>query len=271
MPELKIWQLEDIGETIRGPVPETVPKTLYDDLLIGLLETGIVRACYRRATHMLEMGALILVQPDEVVAFEPIGVADSPIRICLRCPSSLLQKVANEIAGRRTARPYFPNLITPDPHLAAQFLRFQRTLELPASRLETSSHFHGMLARIIRRHASSPPTRQKIKPERDIVRRVREYLHENYADNISLDDLSRIAGLSTFHLNRVFRMEVGLPPHAYQTQVRVMRGKSLLAQGLSIDQVALKVGFFDQSHFTNHFRRLFGYTPGIYQKNISEK
>jgi AraC-like DNA-binding protein len=66
-------------------------------------------------------------------------------------------------------------------------------------------------------------------------------------------------------------MEVGLPPHAYQTQVRVMRGKSLLAQGLSIEQVALKVGFFDQSHFTNHFRRLFGYTPGIYQKNISEK
>jgi AraC-like DNA-binding protein len=109
------------------------------------------------------------------------------------------------------------------------------------------------------------------KPERALVRRVREYLDENYADNITLDHLAQMVNLSAFHLNRIFKSEVGLPPHAYQTQVRVMRGKSLLAQGMAIDQVAVEVGFFDQSHFTNHFKRLFTYTPGIYQKNILGK
>src|SRR6185503_13257676 len=103
---------------------------------------------------------------------------------------------------------------------------------------------------------SSPtPTWRHMKPERALVGRVREYLHQNYAQNISLKELAGLANLSAFHLNRVFRTEVGLPPHAYQTQVRVLRSKSLLAQGVSINQTALAVGFFDQSHFTYHFKR----------------
>jgi len=109
------------------------------------------------------------------------------------------------------------------------------------------------------------------KPERALVRRVREYLDENYADNITLDHLAQMVNLSASYLNRIFKSEVGLPPHAYQTQVRVMRSKSLLAQGMAIDQVAVEVGFFDQSHFTNHFKRLFTYTPGIYRKKILGK
>lgn len=101
--------------------------------------------------------------------------------------------------------------------------------------------------------------------------RVRDYLDAHYAANIPLDELARMVNVSAFHLNRVFRAEVGLPPHAYQMQVRVTRSKSLLAQGMSIDQVALEVGFYDQSHFTHHFKRLLGYTPGVYQESISSK
>jgi transcriptional regulator GlxA family with amidase domain len=77
------------------------------------------------------------------------------------------------------------------------------------------------------------------------VRRVREYLHDNCSDNVSLDELAAIANLSLFHLNRVFRMEIGLPPHAYQTQLRVLRSRALLARGMAIDSVAVEVGFFD--------------------------
>jgi transcriptional regulator GlxA family with amidase domain len=100
---------------------------------------------------------------------------------------------------------------------------------------------------------------------------VREYLDAHYAENIDLGDLARIVNLSAFHLNRVFRTEVGLPPHAYQTQLRVTRGKSLLAQGVAIHTVAVDVGFFDQSHFTNHFTRLLGFTPGTYQQSLLGK
>jgi len=268
---VRLWRLEGIGEAVRGPVPESVPKILSDGLLIALLETGTVRALYRGGTHALRRGTLILGQPDEAVAFAPVGCTSSPIRIRLSCPREVVQKVANEVTGRTSATPFFPNFITPDPQLAALFQAFHRTLGSPATELERSSRFHDVLACIISRHASPSQTRRKIKPERSAVRRVRQYLHENYADNVNLDELARLVGLSGFHLTRVFRMEVGLPPHAYQTQVRLTNAKLLLAKGWSIDNAAMAAGFFDQSHFTNKFRRLFGYTPGVYQKSILKK
>jgi AraC-like DNA-binding protein len=270
-PAVKLWQLKDIGEVIRGPVPESAPRKVCDGLVLGLLETGTVKALYRRGNHILRTGTLILAQSDEAVAFAPSDGTSRAIRICLRCPREVVQRVANEIAGRTSAEPFFPNFITPDQQLAALFQAFQRTLESPAALLERSSRFHDVLACIISRHASPSQTSRNIKRERPAVRRVRQYLHENYADNFTLDELARLVGLSGFHLNRVFRMEVGLPPHAYQTQVRVANAKLLLAKGWSIDQAAVAAGFFDQSHFTNKFRRLFGYTPGVYQKSILKK
>jgi AraC-like DNA-binding protein len=270
-PAVKVWELKDIGEAIRGPLSEPLPKTICDGLMIGLLETGSVEASYRRETHILGRGTLILGQPDEAVAFTPVSYAIGPVRICLRCPREVVQTISDEIADRTTATPFFPNFVTPDPQLAALFLAFQRTWESPATLLERSSRFQDVLACIIGRHASPPQTWRKIRAERHAVRRVRQYLHENYADNVTLDELARLAGLSGFHLNRVFRMEVGVPPHAYQTQVRVTTAKLLLAKGWSIDQAAASVGFFDQSHFTNHLRRLFGYTPRMYQKSILNK
>jgi AraC-like DNA-binding protein len=58
---------------------------------------------------------------------------------------------------------------------------------------------------------------------------------------------------------------VGILLHQYQTQIRVERAKMQLAQGVSIQQVAVEVGFVDQSHLTRHFKRFVGITPGKYR------
>jgi AraC-like DNA-binding protein len=266
--DVKLWQVEGIGEAIRIGGREPTPRKLYANLVMCVVETGVIKAHYRRATHTLPSGTLILIQPGETVASAPVNHEGDTLRVALHCPASVLQIVADEVAGRRTALPFFPDLTKRDPQLAALFLRFHRMLEVPASRLESSSRFRDMLAQIILRRASPPPNCRNTKREPVLVKRVREYLDEHYADSVSLEELARMVNLSPFHLNRVFRMEVGLPPHAYQTQVRVMRSKSLLAQGIAIDRAAVDVGFFDQSHFTNHFRRLMGYTPGIYRQHL---
>jgi AraC-like DNA-binding protein len=262
---MKIWQMEAI-ESTHGTVEEPLPKTLNEDLLIGLLETGTVRAHYRRATHILGPGTLILCQPGETVAFEPLDGA-TPVRVCIRCPRSELEDVAGDVLVGRAAMPFFSHLITPDPRLALLVRRFQGTLERPTSRLESSSRARDMLSRIVRRH-SGGTTSRVAKAERALVRRAREYLDEHVATEITLSQLARLANSSPFHLNRVFRAEVGLPPHAYQTQRRIVRSKALLAQGQEIGQVALDLGFYDQSHFTNQFKRLTGYTPGVYRASV---
>lgn len=100
------------------------------------------------------------------------------------------------------------------------------------------------------------------------VRRALELLRERLADPVSLDDLSAHAGMDKFHLCRAFRAQVGLPPHAYLTQLRIMHAKSLLAAGTQPKDIAPQVGLYDQSQLSRHFRRIVGMTPGqFFAKN----
>ncbi|NEQ23209.1 MAG: helix-turn-helix transcriptional regulator, partial [Microcoleus sp. SIO2G3] len=121
------------------------------------------------------------------------------------------------------------------------------------------------LAQLITRHADSGCKFKSIGNESQPVKRVRDYLEANYTENVTLEQLSAVANLSPFYLLRTFRKQVGLPPHGYLNQVRLVRAKSLLAQGCQIAQVAHETGFTDQSHLTRHFKRMVGVTPGQYQ------
>jgi AraC-like DNA-binding protein len=100
---------------------------------------------------------------------------------------------------------------------------------------------------------------------------AREYLEDNLGRSVPLEELARLANLSPFHLARVFRDEVGMPPHAYQTQARLGCARSLLLRGWPPARVAQETGFADQSHLTRRFKRLVGVTPGRYaegSKNV---
>ena len=96
------------------------------------------------------------------------------------------------------------------------------------------------------------------------VRRAMEYLRERLADSITLDDLATHAALDKFHLCRAFRAQIGMPPHAYLTHLRIQRARQLLAQGVRASELAPRVGLYDQSQLTRHFRRIVGVTPARY-------
>jgi AraC-like DNA-binding protein len=98
------------------------------------------------------------------------------------------------------------------------------------------------------------------------VRRALELLRARLADELTLDDLADHSGTDKFHLCRAFRTQVGLPPHAYLTGLRIMRAKELLAAGVRPSEVAPRVGLYDQSQLNRHFRRLVGTTPGAYAR-----
>ncbi|UJR83042.1 helix-turn-helix transcriptional regulator [Sandaracinus amylolyticus] len=100
--------------------------------------------------------------------------------------------------------------------------------------------------------------------ERRYVRKVREHLEREWQRNVPLDELGELAGVSVFHLVRVFTREVGLPPHLFQVQCRLEHARSLLGRGTVCREVALHCGFADQSHFNRHFKRVMGFTPGAY-------
>jgi AraC-like DNA-binding protein len=95
---------------------------------------------------------------------------------------------------------------------------------------------------------------------------AKHYLHDNFNEQVSLDELAAVTKLSRFHLVRAFARRTGIPPHAYQLKLRIERACVLLRAGITAAEAATQVGFADQSHFTRHFKRIRGITPGQYAR-----
>jgi AraC-like DNA-binding protein len=103
--------------------------------------------------------------------------------------------------------------------------------------------------------------------EQTKLRKVQEYLQEHYLEKITLDDLEQVAGLNKFYLVRLFKKEFNISPHAYQTLQRINFAKKELRINQPLAQVAAKLGFYDQSHFTKAFKCYVGATPETYRKS----
>jgi AraC-like DNA-binding protein len=179
----------------------------------------------------------------------------------------LMRRAASEIRGKELNHPFFPTAVIFDRDIIREYLHLHSALEQPSSSLEGETLLLNFMAALILRFAENRPRPLSVGSERQAVKRASDYLSEHYAENISLENLARIANLSPFHFNRVFSEQFGMPPHAFQTQLRVFRAKELLRQGWSIAQVAFQTGFADQSHLTRHFKRLVAVTPGQYRQN----
>jgi transcriptional regulator GlxA family with amidase domain len=108
----------------------------------------------------------------------------------------------------------------------------------------------------------APPSRGGLSPAR--THRIFEYINSNLDQNISLEALAEIAGLSTHHFARAFKQSVGLPPHCYVLQRRIEHAQHMLRNtDLPLSEIALSAGFSDQSHLARHFRRMTGMSPGL--------
>jgi AraC-like DNA-binding protein len=111
-----------------------------------------------------------------------------------------------------------------------------------------------------------PDERRPHRAEHAPVRRAVSMLRERWNERVSLAELSAGAGLSPFELTRRFREQTGLPPHAFQLDLRIARARDLLAAGHPPAEVAAACGFADQPHLTRTFKRAVGVTPARYAR-----
>jgi len=132
---------------------------------------------------------------------------------------------------------------------------------------ESLAHF---LAVQLIRHVSAPsqPTRTRDGAlSRAKLRAVIEYVDEHLDASLTLERMAAVAHLSAYHFARQFKVATGQPPHQYVIARRVERAQQLLQQhrDLSLAEIAACAGFSDQSHFSHHFKRLLGVTPGRFR------
>ncbi len=237
----------------------------HEGFAIGVLVRGAERFTYRRQTYVAPLGSIVVINPGEIHTGEAAGEEGWSYRM-LYPEADLLRRAASQMVGREREVPFFSAPVIHDSATASALLDLHQRLEHSDSTLERQSSLLWALAQLIARHADDRPVPRLMHAEQKSVDRVRDYLEERYAENVTLDDLARFVNLSPYHLLRLFRQQTGLPPHAYLTQVRVRRARSLLRAGVPIAETALQVGFTDQSHLSRHFKRTVGVPPGQYAR-----
>jgi AraC-like DNA-binding protein len=269
---IDVWRLPDVpgldlrrGTFVRAPVA----RHWHDEYQLCLIEGGGGELRHARAVHATPPGSLFVVPPGDVHS----NHCDAPEGCSFRTMYVEADRLAWAAAEVGVAGPPdFARPMVDDGRFATLFRRVHRSFERGTSRLESETELLALLVALVSRHASG---RRPVRPpgrEPGAVERAREYLHARFREPVSLADLARVAGLSPFHLSRVFRDRTGLPPHAYQNQLRVHHARRLIEAGQTTSLAARLAGFADQSHLTRHFRRVLAVPPGVFRerKNVQD-
>jgi AraC-like DNA-binding protein len=262
--EARLWRVPFLGglDVLQARfVKQAFARHTHEVFTVGVVWQGAAEFWNRGAEHVAPGGSVMMINPDEMNTGHSFA-EEGYVHLVLYPSAEQLRSVAEQVTGRSVVTPYFPQSVATAPDVARRLTSAHRVLIDPAaSLLAREVALQDALASLITSLGEKSLSPARIGQERAVVRKVRAYLEEHACEDVSLKDLAALAGISPFHLTRVFRQEVGLPPHAYQVQARVQRARVWIAAGWSLAEVALEAGFNDQSAFSNQFKRYVGVTP----------
>lgn len=223
---------------------------------------------YRGRRFDLGADGCSFMEPGEVHA--NLRVSDPATFRVLSLDSAVVERAASEIG---IAGAIHFKLAQVDqgshPQLRSALLALHASLEQRATQLERESLLARCLELAFRQCTERAPPPARVAASSQSVFRARDFIEEHLTEPVRLDDLVAAAGASSrFQLVRSFAAVTGLPPHAYQIQRRINLGRRLLARGLAPADVAVRLGFVDQSHFSRHFKRVVAVPPAAYQRAI---
>lgn len=146
----------------------------------------------------------------------------------------------------------------------AQALAEELDAEQPAGRLYAESLVNALAVHLMRHYSTDA-----LVPDLNFgglpahrLRRVRDFIEANLDRDLELAEIARAAELSPYHFARSFKQSTGLTPIQFLMQCRIERAKQLLADSaLPLAEIALSVGFKNQSHFSTLFRKFTEITP----------
>lgn len=159
-----------------------------------------------------------------------------------------------------------------DPNIMAVLLAMRADLDAgsPAGRLYGESLANALAVYLLGRYAVRPYTPRAYKGglPRYRLKRVLDYIAGNMSGELSLSQLSAIAGMSPHYFAELFRQSTGSAPHQFVLRQRIELAKERLRDPRrSVIEAALEAGFQNPSHFSRMFRKLVGVSPSAFQSD----
>jgi AraC-like DNA-binding protein len=233
----------------------------HDTYTIPVIEEGAECYDYRGSKYVAEAGSVPIINPGELHTGARAMDVGWRYRV-FYLPVDFVQSIANEVAGRAQPMPWFPVEIVRDADVARRVQCAHRALEAGDDPLAAEHALFDAVSTLLVRHAGQRPPVGHMRLDSARVESMKSRLVDNVTAPLSLTELAQTVGLSTFHAARLFTRETGLAPHAWRNQMRLNRALEALRAGASVTEVAAASGFTDQSHFTRHFKKTFGVSPG---------
>ncbi|MFP3371164.1 AraC family ligand binding domain-containing protein [Pseudomonas sp. SIMBA_068] len=241
----------------------------HDSFLVGVTEQGVQQFNCRRVRHRSTPGQVFLLEPGDIhdgLAPTEEGFTYSTLYLAPDWLDQQLRALFEHAPG--DSLPSFADTLCHDEHLArATALAFQSVHDQDL-RIVRQTAMDDLLA-CLTRHMH---WRRRINPDPRLpltAQRARDFLHANLERDIGLEDLAQACGIDRFRLTRAFKAAFGIAPHAYLIQLRLARARRLLALGQTPAEVAVALGFADQSHLGRWFRRAYRLTPADYRRRCS--
>lgn len=259
-PQIRVWQpqgFEGLELTELNSSNTFYPKTYLTSFTVGVRLEGVRRTVYRRRRYITVPSSFLVYQPGEVLTASPF--AEGRYRYKNMSLSPSLYNVLLQGVFEKALITQFLHMVSPHRRLNEQFfhayLACHASFTQSASLLERETKLLELVVETIQHFADKPPSERRIGLEHRAVSLVKGHLRDRPAYNVALDELAALTGLNKWYLVEVFKQYVGVTPHQYQMALRIVLAKKLLCIGLPAAQVALSVGFADQSHLTRVFKK----------------
>lgn len=263
----RFWRAQELGgvELLHARYIEQVfSPHVHEGFAFVMIEQGAQRFHHRGAEHFAPAGSVVLINPDEVHTGSKADEAGWRYR-GFYPELAQVSGVLEELELGKGGTPSFAASVVNDPELVQALFAAHRLVDSDASVLQRQTCWREALLLLFQRHGRIPEA-QPAGNEPVAVARARELLGSRLLEPPSLEELAAAVGLSPFHFARVFRKATGLPPHAWLKQRRLEQARALLKQGCMPVNVAMQLGFADQSHLSRQFKQAYGVGPGEYRQ-----
>lgn len=253
VPAIRAWhpRVPGVAEVLHAHMTSHVyPMHTHESWALLIVDAGMIRYDLHRHEHGALHGAVTLLPPQ----VPHNGRAATTAGFRKRVVYLDLSHLPASLAGRAVDQP-----VLFDPLLWQRVHQLHQALGEPGAELEAESRLAFVAERLQRHLGKAAGARQE---PAGLARRLRELLDEGFREKVTLRRAADVIHAHPAHLVRTFSREFGISPHQYLTGRRVDLARRLLLDGMAPGEVAMAVGFCDQSHLNRTFRRLLGTSPG---------